>query len=153
MKAIDITNSNSNNLAQSRFNTNYWSPLTNLVDELEEEAETKNGTSAAAYNIESGVEKRLREKKKKEQDISPTEKEEKAKPKNTQRKDLSRKIHVEPTTKNSQEFNTTIAKMEQLEQEMDEMLSDFDKMNTDMDKKLELANKMDKNDDDPNGRK
>ena len=87
MKAIDITNSNSNNLAQSRINTNYWSPLTNLVDELEEEAETKNGTSATSYNIESRVEKGYA--KRKERNRTSAQRNE--------RRKLNKKIHKERT--------------------------------------------------------
>ena len=56
-----ITNENSNKLTNSKTNQNYWSPLTSLVAELDENDMFKPSTT---FNIESQKEKMLKSKNK-----------------------------------------------------------------------------------------
>ena len=53
-----VANSNSNKLTRSKPKRNYWSPLTSLVDELEDDE--KWYEPLAAFQIESKKEKALR---------------------------------------------------------------------------------------------
>ena len=56
-----ITNANSNKLTNSKTNQNYWSPLTSLVAELDENDMFKPSTT---FNIERKKEKMLKSKNK-----------------------------------------------------------------------------------------
>ena len=109
-QVTSITKSNSNKLSNSETNQNYWSPLTSLVEELDDADIYK---TSARFNIESEKEKSLKTKRKLSKTITATERQQ-----------------------IGEEMANTVSEMED---EMDKILADFDQINESIDKLLEQS--------------